>query len=183
MTINQFEIARPTALELIKHFEGCCLHSYVVSYKDTHGHVIAENQATIGWGHAIPLAQHPISITQEQADKWLLEIVAQREQFLAQHIKPEALSKMSAGQIAASVSFAYNAIPHYFLASHFLSLLNESNFEDAGSELLKWVHGDHGVVLPGLVARRRSELFIFNGNQINALRLLNFFQDKNPNLF
>lgn len=85
-------------------------------------------------------------------------------------------------RLAALVCFAYNIgmgqwHPKVdgFRTSSVLRLHNEGKFSDASKWFAPWCHGD-GAVLPGLVARRAGEAFLYNGGTIEKLRERNFFQ-------
>ncbi|MDX2107099.1 MAG: lysozyme [Candidatus Melainabacteria bacterium] len=158
--------ARQIAEELIKHFEGCKLNSYVLKN---------ETWATIGWGHAIPMKEHPKKITQAEADALLNSDINVREVDLKKQLGATMYSKLSDNQLGATLSFKYNCRPSSFAKSTFLKFMKSGKFVEAGNELPKWTKGS-GVVLPGLVRRRKCEKFIFEGRTIAALKAKKWFQ-------
>jgi GH24 family phage-related lysozyme (muramidase) len=155
--------ASQACIDLIHHFEGCHLDSYVIA---------GENAATIGWGHQIPLAQHPKKITQAQADAFFADDLGTREMRLASLLPTE---KLTQGQIDATLSFMFNAIPSQFALSTFLRLLKAGDFKNAGPQLLRWTHGGAGnKEMPGLVRRRKCEKMLFDGTSIDELKAKHF---------
>lgn len=59
-------------------------------------------------------------------------------------------------------SFILNVGRNAFANSTLLRLyLNQSMYGSAAKQLLRWVHGDHGDVLAGLVIRRQFEYDLF----------------------
>jgi GH24 family phage-related lysozyme (muramidase) len=147
------------ALELIKHFEGCRLQAYVLQ---------GENWATIGWGHALPLQERHTIWTQEQANRQLLLDLNNRNDDLKLELGAE-YDKLTAGQLAGSLSFKYNVKPDLWRRSTFLALLKKGKPLEARYELKRWVHGEDGKELAGLIARRSAELFVFDGGSISDL--------------
>jgi len=93
--------ASSNGVALIHHFEGCHLESYVIP---------GESWATIGWGHAIPLVQHPRTITLAQADAFFAEDLAKRETRLAQLVHVT----LNQNQIDAALSFFLQCNPEGF---------------------------------------------------------------------
>lgn len=162
ITMNAREIAEA----LIKHFEGCRLDSYVLKN---------ETWATIGWGHAIPLSEHPKRITQAEADGLMALDIDVRVADLQTQLGMEIYNKLNANQLGATLSFKYNCRPSSFATSTFLKLMKEGKFELAGAELKRWTRGS-GVILKGLVRRRKCEEFVFEGHSIADLKKRNWFQ-------
>lgn len=154
---------------LIKHFEGCSLKSYILP---------KESWATIGWGIAIPLKDHPKTITQDQADKLFDGVLDAKAKELNKLIKPEILSKLTQNQYDATLSFYYNSKPYLFKGSTFLKYLNDGRFAEASKQLPRWVYGEGKQKLPGLVRRRLCEKFIFDGGTIDQLKSHNWFMEE-----
>lgn len=142
------------ALDLIKHFEGCRLTSYVLPN---------ETWATIGWGNAIPMSEHPKTITQKEADDLFLKTVQSRVPVVRSLINDKVESSLTPLQKAAILSFNYNTKPQSFKTSTFLKLLNSGDIKGASNQLPRWVRGEGNKVLPGLVRRRKCEKFLMDG--------------------
>lgn len=134
-----------TAIDFIKHWEGCRLEAY----RDVAGIL------TIGYGHTRGV--HPgMRITQAEADNLLESELRDYERGV------DALVKVpiSADQRAALVSFAYNLGLHALAGSTLLHHLNAGHLALAAAEFPKWDRaGGHEV--PGLRARRLAEQEIF----------------------
>ncbi|MCL1962453.1 MAG: lysozyme [Desulfovibrionaceae bacterium] len=67
-----------------------------------------------------------------------------------------AIEKLTDGQKAALVSFAFNVGVDRACASTFVQRINAGEGQAACAELSRWVYAG-GKVLPGLVARRKAE--------------------------
>lgn len=89
-------------LALIKSFEGCRLTAYYDGGVDEHG--IPHGKLTIGWGHTRGVFEHD-ECTQEAADQWLLEDLAELERALLQCFREVELND---NQLSALISFCYN---------------------------------------------------------------------------
>jgi len=158
----------PETLKLIKHFEGCRLKSYIVPGEE-------KLQATIGWGQAIPLSQHPKTITQKEADDLLLKTVTAKIAAVKLTIVDSVEAKLTPMQKTAIVSFYYNTKPASFKSSTFLRLLNSGDLPGASKQLPRWVRGEGNKILPGLVRRRKCEKFLMDGGSFQDLEKLRFF--------
>jgi GH24 family phage-related lysozyme (muramidase) len=142
-----------TALDLIKHFEGCVLHPY----KDAVG------LWTIGYGcrwiKGVAVSEKTEPLTQEEADDLLkAEIVKTRDQVLKVTKGP-----LTENQVSALVSFVFNLGLGTYAHSTLLKLLNAGDKTGAGAEFPKWVYAG-GAVLPGLVKRRAAERELFEAS-------------------
>lgn len=139
MTTNQ------AGLDLIKRYETCQL----VVYDDGVGF------ATVGWGHrtSLPLGA---TITQAQADAWLLSDLSQVESAVSRCVTVP----LNSNQFSALCSFVFNVGSGGFWNSTMLRKLNVGDFEGAAREFGRWVYGG-GRVLDGLVERRADEQALF----------------------
>lgn len=135
-------------VKLIKHFEGLRLESYLCP----------ANVWTIGYGHTGDDVVEGMKITEDRADKMLRRDLRKFEQGVDLLITVP----LNQPQFDALVSFAFNCGLGALEESTLRKRLNKG--EDPGNvaqeELPKWVKGD-GVVLPGLVERRKKELELF----------------------
>lgn len=147
-------IARKTATEVIKNFEGCRLKSYVLKLADGR----YENWATIGWGKAIPLSEHPKTITQAEADALLESTVNAKEAALRKEIPAAVLDALTDGEYAGVLSFRYNVKDSSWLSAqcNTRKALVAGDIAKFKRMHLTWNKGS-GVVLAGLKRRRRVE--------------------------
>jgi lysozyme len=136
------------AVQLCKQFEGFSPVAYVCP----------AGYRTIGYGH-LCAADHP-PITEAQGEAYLEEDM-QSALSGALRCCP-VLAEEPEHRLAAIVDFTFNLGVGRLQASTLRRKLNERDWQAAGGELLRWVHGG-GRVLPGLVARRRAEREILLG--------------------
>lgn len=130
-------------LNLIKKYEGCRLTAYKP--------VAAEKYWTIGYGHYGPDVHAGMKITQAQADAYLAQDVSK---FVAD---VNCLGReWNQNQFDALVSFTYNCGK-----GSLVTLTNGRNAEQIAEHILLYNKGAGGVVLPGLVRRRKEERALF----------------------
>lgn len=134
-----------TGLPLIKQFEGCKLAAYVCP----------AGVLTIGWGRTTNVKRGD-TCTQAQADAWLVQ------EYDAFEKKVKALVKVSltANQLGALVSFAYNVGTGALGSSTLLRLLNAGDYAGAADQFARWNRAA-GRVLAGLSRRREAEAALF----------------------
>jgi lysozyme len=133
-------------LDLIKHFEGCKLETYL----DCVG------VPTIGYGHTGKDVCGGETWTQHEADECLAFDTSKFATGVALLLKRPATQ----GQFDAMVSFAYNLGLHALATSTLLKLFNDGDVAGAAEEFHKWCHAG-GEVVAGLMARRAAEKEIF----------------------
>lgn len=135
------------AIDLIKKWEGCSL----TPYKCVAG------VWTIGYGETSKKDMGPI--TQERADELL------RLRVLNLEIAIERLVsvKLSKGEKAALISFAFNVGVGALSKSTLLRCLNAGMRGQAADEFLKWNKAG-GKELKGLTNRRQEERAVFLGS-------------------
>lgn len=133
-------------LALIKEFEGCELSAYLCPVKVW----------TIGWGRTTNVKAGD-KCTQQQADAWL------NEEYDAFETKVRKLLKVpvTANQLGALVSFAYNVGVRAFANSTLVKLLNAGDHAGAAGQFARWNKGG-GRVLAGLTRRRAAEAALFS---------------------
>lgn len=157
---------------IIRHFEAsdhCHLESYIV-----HGE--EHLQATIAWGRGIPLSSHPMKIDLVTADRWLEEDIARRYAILEARVTKPVLARMWPGLKANFISWAYNG--KGWIGSDSFKALVAGNFSKYLDGAAQWYHGEHGVVLPGLVRRRAAERHIGEfGDYDRVKHELNWYHD------
>jgi lysozyme len=136
------------ALPLVARWEGCKLSAYLCP----------AGVWTVGYGATGPDVRPGVKWTQEQAEKRLradLRGFGERVDVLVR-------VPLTAGQLAACASLAYNIGIEAFRRSTLLRKLNAGDYTGAANEFNKWVRGG-GRVLPGLVKRRADERRLFEG--------------------
>ena len=145
-------------LEKIREFEG----------KSLRGYLCKSGVPTIGWGHTGPDVRVGMTITDEVAERLLLQDVAEAERIVKAAVKV----RLNRNQFSALVSFVFNVGPGKKDAkdgfvtlkdgrpSTMLRRLNEGDYFRAADEFEKWVYSN-GKELAGLVRRRKAEKALF----------------------
>lgn len=136
-------------LDLTKEFEGCELSAYPDPGS-------GGDPWTIGFGHTGPEVVPGLTITQEQADKYLEEDI----RAFSNVVNKYATVAIKQCMFDALVSFTYNVGGDAFRNSTLLRLLNQHDYEGAAAQFDRWVNGANGP-LPGLVRRRNAEEALF----------------------
>lgn len=115
---------------------------------------------TIGYGHVIqPGEVFPVDGLTEQGASDLLRADLERREHRMNQLVTVPLSQE---QWDALCSWTFNLGVGSLEKSTMLARINEGRFEEAATEMRKWVHaGIAGKVLPGLVARREKEAEVF----------------------
>jgi len=136
-------------LELIKHFEGLRLKSYLCP-----GRI-----RTIGYGttriDGLPVQDSAV-ITKQQAEEYLAKDVVQFEDIIKALVKVP----LNQNQFDALVSFTYNLGGSALESSTMLRLLNQGKYIFAADEFPKW-NKVRGKDFAGLTARRQAEKELF----------------------
>lgn len=133
-------------INLIKKYEGLSLTPYLCP----------AGYATIGYGHRILNDEKFISISEEKAEKLLLEDLRSFENVILRL----ADYPLSDGQFDALVSFCYNLGEKTIQNSTLINKVNKKDYHGASLEFARWVYAG-GVKLPGLVKRRHEESLLF----------------------
>ncbi len=140
-------------IRLIKSFEGYRLTAYQCPAKVW----------TIGYGHTGTVEGKPIKagmrITEEKAAALLQEDLTGFEKSVKSLVKV----KLTENQFAALVSFTYNVGAGNLKRSTLLKKLNAGDYKGAAAEFTKWNKAG-GIVLAGLVRRRKEEQSLFLAN-------------------
>lgn len=138
-------------INLIKHFEGCRLKSYLDSV----------SVPTIGYGHTKGVKLGMV-ITETKAEQLLKEDLEYFENKVLDLVKVNLLQN----QFDALVSLTYNIGEGNLKKSTLLKKLNNTVYfrkeeiEAIANEFLKWNKAG-GKVLPGLTKRRIAERMMF----------------------
>lgn len=138
-------------LQLLTSFEGCRL----LAYKDIGG------VWTIGYGHTGPEVVFGLKISQQQAEEYLRADLSKFEAGIKKLVKVP----LTDNEYSALVCLVYNIGLGAFEASTLLRRLNDSKYEDAANQFLRW-NKDNGVVVAGLHRRRQAERELFLGKGI-----------------
>lgn len=153
-------------LELIKKYEGCRLKAYKP--------IPAEKYWTIGWGHYGADVKEGMTITQEQADKMLIEDMARYEEAVNNTCDYLNLNQ---NQFDALVSFTYNCGAGNLQQ---LTKNKRRNIEEIASHIELYNKGADGKTLAGLVRRRKEEKELFLTPVVDDMNVANmkFIQNK-----
>ncbi len=140
----------PEALTLIRQREGCRLSAYPDPAS-------GGEPWTIGYGHTGAEVRPGLTISREQAERWLKDDLAAAEAAVIRLLQPPA--GLSQRQREALTSFCFNVGAGALAESTLRRRLNggEPVARVLEEELPRWVKGPHGPVA-GLVQRRRAEL-------------------------
>lgn len=142
-------IPRSILVPFLARWEGCRLQAYL----DTGG------VWTIGYGHTGPEVKKGLTWTQQQADDALVKDLEQARAVVYAAVRDEVIDLLSAHQYAALISFAYNTGAS--IKSTIWKMLNAGAMSAVPQQLMRWVH-DNGVIVAGLVNRRRAEVALWN---------------------
>jgi lysozyme len=133
-------------IQLIKTFEGCKL----TAYQDQKG------IWTVGFGCTGPTIKEGLTITQDEADKMLLDALG----LVIRGLNGLIVVPITENQFNAMASLIYNVGLEYFKTSTLLRYVNNSDFVAAADQFLLWDHCA-GKVDPGLLRRRQAERELF----------------------
>lgn len=138
------------ATETVKKEEGVSLKAY----RDAAGW-------SIGYGHYLGLTKTVETITQEQADAWLLDDLNNAAQMILDNVTVP----LNQNQFDALTSFLYNLGSKAIQDANgtqttWLRLLNEGDYNGAAAQLTRWANSE-GRLNQVLVARREREKTLF----------------------
>lgn len=133
------------AANLVKGFEGYRSKAYLCP----------SGKWTCGYGHTKGVGPDT-KCTQEQAEKWLIEDLAEAYEAVVRRVTVP----LNDFQKAALVSFVFNVGERAFTKSTLLAKLNQGDYVGAAAEFGKWVWS-RGKKLEGLVRRREAEAALF----------------------
>jgi len=136
-------------LHLTENFEGLRLTAY--PDPATHG-----DPWTIGYGHTGAEVHQGMTITQEQAEEFLMQDV----QKAVQTVNSKVHTDLTQNEFDALVDFVFNCGAGNFAGSTLLRKINAGDMEGAALEFEKWTHAD-GKVMAGLIKRRHAEAVLF----------------------
>lgn len=133
-------------LRLIKKFEGLRLKAYICP----------AGVLTIGYGSTGAHVKPGMVITAAEAEALLIKDLARFENAINRLVKVP----LNQNQFDALASFIFNIGIGAFEKSTLLRLLNAKDYLKAADQFGRWTRGG-GVVLEGLVRRRREEKNLF----------------------
>jgi lysozyme len=143
--MNQFKYS-DAGLALTKGFEGLRL----TAYQDTAG------VWTVGYGHTGPAILAGMTISEADAEALLRADLADA----VACVNRAVTGTITQNQFDAMVDFCFNAGRGNFSQSTLLRKVNLGDFAGAAMQFGLWVHAG-GVVVPGLVRRRKAEAALF----------------------
>lgn len=132
-------------LELIKFFETLFLKAYLCP----------ANAWTIGYGHTKGV-YGSMEITEEEADQFLEEDVAESEEWVNKLVEPS----LNQHQFDAMVSWTFNLGPTNLNSSTLLKRINSNDWDDVPYQMKRW-NKAKGQILKGLVRRRQAEALLW----------------------
>ena len=138
-------------LHLTENFEGLRLTAY--PDPATHG-----DPWTIGYGHTGAEVHQGMTITQEQAEEFLMQDV----QKAVQTVNLKVHTDLTQNEFDALVDFVFNCGAGNFAGSTLLKKINAGDMEGAALEFQKWDKAA-GHVMAGLVRRKQAETDLFKG--------------------
>lgn len=157
------EYRSPEAEEMIIHFEGIHLNSYIFP---------KENKATIGIGCQIPMKEHPKTITHAKAFQMFRAVLEAKNKWINGIIPEAAGAKLTKEQRIAIMSFAYNIAPGAFIGKLAYIYLKAGRIDLAIPRLKLYTNGG----LAGLVRRRNCENLLLTGTSYQELKKRRYLQ-------
>jgi lysozyme len=133
-------------LAVIKQFEGLRLKAYKCP----------AGVMTIGYGSTGAHVKLGMTITEQEADRLLLDDISRFEVGVQEVIK----QSLTQGQFDALVSFSFNVGLGALRESTLAAKLKAGDVAGAANEFTRWNKAG-GKVLPGLVKRREAEHDLF----------------------
>lgn len=133
-------------VKLVKKFEGFSPVPYLCP----------AGYWTIGYGKVIGKEYKDIRVTEEEAEKMLIEDLLKVEKT----IKPMIKVNIHEWMLDALISFSYNVGCWAFKVSTMRKKINEGRLLDAADEFMKWIFAG-GKPLAGLIRRRKAEKILY----------------------
>lgn len=149
-------------LELLEQWEGFKLQVY----KDSAGlptigvgHLLTRSELTSGKINinGVPV-QYANGLTQQQVNDLLAKDLKPTEQAVNNGVKVA----LNQNQFDALTSFTFNVGTGAFAGSTLLKVLNQGQYDQVPTQLLRWTRSG-GQVVQGLVNRRNNEIKLWNG--------------------
>lgn len=146
------------AARFVAKWEGFSPHAYL----DT---IASPPVFTIGYGHTGEIHGRPIRSTDTVTKREARKILAADLRSGAKAVREYVKVSLSVRQRIALISLVFNVGPGVLVGTHLIAALNARHYEAAANRFLEWDHAG-GVVVQGLLNRRRAErwLFLHNGH-------------------
>lgn len=152
----------PHGRQLLEQWEGLRLTVYndVAGFPTIGvGHLLTQSERSSGkitiGGETVKYAN---GLTAQQADALLAQDLAAPENTVNSSVKVP----LTQNQFDALVSFTFNVGGGAFTGSTLLKLLNQSQYEQVPSQLMRW-NKSGGKEVAGLTTRRANEAKLWNG--------------------
>jgi len=152
----------PHGLELLEQWEGF----KTTVYKDSAG------LPTIGVGHLLTKSELssgkitingvPVKYGDGLTEQQVTDLLAQDVQPAAAAVNNNVKVPLNQNQFDALVSFTFNVGVGAFTSSTLLKVLNQGQYDEVPTQLLRWTRAG-GQVVQGLVNRRNNEIKLWNG--------------------
>jgi lysozyme len=152
----------PHGLELLEQWEGFKL----TVYKDSAG------LPTIGVGHLLTKSELssgkitingvPVSYANGLTEQQVTDLLGQDVRPAASAVNSNVKVDLNQNQFDALVSFTFNVGVGAFTGSTLLKVLNQGQYDQVPTQLLRWTRAG-GQVVQGLVNRRNNEIKLWNG--------------------
>lgn len=118
---------------------------------------------TIGWGHALmPNEMHITQITKEQSEELFKKDLQEKEKVLLSLFGNGYLENIDQKKYDALMCFIYNINLSAFSVSYTYKYLKKKEYKPGLIWWSKWVHDAKKQRCPGLVKRRKKEIYTFD---------------------
>ena len=156
------------AADLCRHFEG--LHK-VRSDGMVYPYICPAGHPTQGYGTVFKpdgtqVAMSDPPITKQTAEEWLLSEL--KNNYMPGVLRASPILASDPKALAAITDFAYNFGVGRYRGSTLRRKINETDWDGASEQLMRWVNGTvQGVFrpMPGLIRRRKAEVALLKGGQ------------------
>ncbi|MEK6299483.1 MAG: lysozyme [Acidobacteriota bacterium] len=148
-------------LELLEQWEGFKANVY----KDSAG------LPTIGVGHLLTKSElssgkivingSPVQYSGGLTDQQVLDLLSQDVNPAGNAVSSNVKVALNQNQFDALVSFTFNVGVGAFTSSTLLKVLNQGQYDQVPTQLLRWTRAG-GQVVQGLVNRRQNEINLWN---------------------
>lgn len=139
--------------QLVRSFEGFSATPYLCP----------AGYWTIGYGHVIRAGETFTTITQDEAERLLVEDLSKAELAVCR-LCPVALTD---DQFAALVDFTFNLGSGALQRSRLRAVVNRGDHDEVPEELFRWVYAG-GQKLLGLIRRRTAEALLYGREASDA---------------
>lgn len=149
-------------LQLLEQWEGFKLNVY----KDSAGlptigvgHLLTKSELSSG---KITIKGVPVNYADGLTEQQVTDLLGQDVQPAAAAVNNGVKVPLNQNQFDALVSFTFNVGTGAFNGSTLLKVLNQKQYDQVPTQLLRWTRSG-GQVVQGLVNRRNNEIQLWNG--------------------